>query len=63
NFLARPPVIPSDFLHLVCVNSASRPRRRPVWRPVVRLSAAGEGLSKDYPQNPQAVFHKKTTVS
>ena len=48
---------------LVCVSSASPPRRRPVWRPVVRLSAAGEGAFTDSAGNPQALFSKKSNFS
>ncbi|WP_203595491.1 hypothetical protein, partial [Salipiger sp. PrR002] len=32
------------------------PRRRPVWRPDQRLSAAGEGAFTDTHRDPQAVF-------
>ncbi|WP_323790138.1 hypothetical protein, partial [Thalassovita sp.] len=34
-----------------------------VWRPVVRLSAAGEGGSKVITKYPQAVFHEKLRFS
>ena len=37
-------------------------RRRPVWRPVVRLSAAGEGLFTDTPRGLQADFSEETEV-
>ena len=53
---ARPSITLDFLLRLVCASSASPPRRRPVWRPVVRLSAAGEGAFTYTHQNPQAVF-------
>ncbi|MDO6732302.1 hypothetical protein Q4577_19905, partial [Marinovum sp. 2_MG-2023] len=52
------PSIPQKFLRLVCVSVSFPRRRRPVWRPVVRLSAAGEGGSSVTQQNPQAQNHK-----
>ncbi|MCA0961233.1 hypothetical protein, partial [Salipiger bermudensis] len=55
---------PLEFLvRLACVSSASLPRRRPVWRPVVRLSAAGEGAFTDSAGNPQALFSNKSDFS
>ena len=55
--LARPASTTSNFSASLRFRSclAGRPRRS-VWRPVVRLSAAGEGGSKVYPPNPQALF-------
>ena len=52
NFLARPAVSASDVcLRLVAV--------WPVWRPVVRLSAAGEGVFTYSRGNPQPLFLRK----
>ncbi len=52
NFLARPAVSASDVcLRLVAVWS--------VWRPVVRLSAAGEGVFTYSRGNPQPLFLRK----
>ena len=64
NLSARPPVNTSNFLlRLVTVSSASPPRRRPVWRPVVRLSAAGEGAFTVTSQNPQPLFDQTMIFS
>ena len=54
--LARPALKPLIF--------ASRPLEsirsiKSVWRPVVRLSAAGEALSTDTAKPPQVLFSKK----
>ena len=52
NFLARPAVSASDVcLRLVAV--------WPVWRPVVRLSAAGEGVFTYPRSDPQPLFLRK----
>ncbi|WP_231125956.1 hypothetical protein, partial [Roseovarius gahaiensis] len=50
------------YLKIISASLPSRaPLRRSVWRPVVRLSAAGEGVFTDNQQTPQPLFALKVT--
>jgi hypothetical protein len=44
------------YLKILCLASLLAAARRSVWRPVVRLSAAGEGVSTDITPYPQPLF-------
>jgi len=57
---ARPAQQTSDLsTALPVVSAAPQPQVRSVWRPVVRLSAAGEGAFTDTSPNPQPLFLTK----
>ena len=62
NFTARPPRSTSNFPSPPRSNPFNLLSVPPVWRPVVRLSAAGEGGSKATHSNPQVLFCRKMTV-